>query len=978
MATVNDGLARQLEDWGALPSQVVDLERDDDPRILRYLDLCNVPAPGRRRPLVVEAAGQPRLHVFDGRQAPSEQRLKHLCLRTTLRGDGAWVAVLEPGRLRVFSAEFESGDVKPTEVDLGRGRLVVPRFLYDKKVAEKDWAVRDYLLGLLRGSITEATRCGVSPDDALSLVGRGLFWRFLVDRDLLGGMRPGDVCGGATSWPQCLDAKMRALRTFEWLNDTFNGGLLPFKREPSTFHKDVFHRVLGNIAHGATSTGQLRLPTDWSEVNFAYIPVGLMSEVYEAFAHERDPARARDESIHYTPRHIAEFLVAQALASVPAGARPRILDPAAGAGVFLVTAFRQLAEREWSETGERPRRTALRRILERQIAGLDINESALRLAELALYITALELDPDPRPLKDLRFGELRGRVLFPLRGGVAGGSLEAVAPAFRGQFDVVVGNPPWTAAAKGGAAKRRWRRHSLDVVRDRLGEERAKEFDFPDTNPDLPFLWRAMEWAKPAGSIALVTHARWLFGLSDRATRARQDLLQALHVTGILNGAALRLTEVWPNANAPFCLVFAANEKPPARAAFQFVSPLLDATPDKAQARMRIDWLDAPVVAVSDVLARPWTLKTRFRGNRLAERALDRLWRGGVSLGEYLTSLGTDLKNGYQVGGTAGKQVSAAALHGLADLKGLVATPFVIDDAVPLPVFSRKTLLFPRDPANYRRPLLLVREAIPAQRLAARALRSERDVAYHASFHGATFADVPDGAAIVRYLQLVLQSSASIFFELLCDARYGVERDTVYLESIRRMPMIPFASLDRRRQARCATLSQQLVAGMSQQLARDIDDFVFDLYGLLRVDREAVYDTLDTALPSTQAKANGVRSPTAKERAHFIATLAGSLEDVLAASGLCVFVRERDDLTAGPWRLLQIDVVPQAAQCPELEGLAKAAFLGVADEAGASLVMCRANDRTWFVGLLERYALWTSTRARLLATDLIVERSSNA
>ena len=61
-----------------------------------------------------------------------------------------------------------------------------------------------------------------------------------------------------------------------------------------------------------------------------------------------------------------------------------------GRGI-LVTVLRKLVEREWRQTGHRPNRQRIRKILNEQLVGFDIDGRALRLAELALYLTALEL-----------------------------------------------------------------------------------------------------------------------------------------------------------------------------------------------------------------------------------------------------------------------------------------------------------------------------------------------------------------------------------------------------------------------------------------------------------------------------------------------------------------------------------------------------------------------------------------------------------
>jgi hypothetical protein len=805
-------------------------------------------------------------------------------------------------------------------------------------------------------------------------VGRGLFWRFLYDRKLLVGVEPHNVSETASTWEQCLDNKTRALRTFRWLDDTFNGSLLPFDGRAREFDPEVFSAVLGNIAHGATETGQLRLPTDWQEVNFSYVPVGLLSEVYEAFARKMDAEEAAAKSIRYTPSHLVDFIVTQALAGLPNGGHPRVLDPASGAGVFLVTAFRKLVEREWREKGERPKRRRIREVLNKQLVGFDIDMRALRLAELALYLTALELDPKPQPLNELTFDELRNSVLFDLSE-AEHGSLGPIDERFRNAFDLVIGNPPWTAKAKGLADKKVWIDHTKGIVTDRLGKARADAFDLPDTNPDLPFVWRAMEWAKKGGRIALVTHARWLFGISDRAKQARNDLFEATRVTGILNGSALRLTKVWPGVDAPWCVLFATNElpRPFDRAAFQFVSPALDAEVDSKQARVRVDWLDAQVVLASEIVKHPWTLKMKFRGNRLAARALESMRGKGEELCKYLQRLGTKFWNGYQVSDVEGEGSPATHLRGMPTTKDAGTLPFLVD-VERLPKFARKTIYRTKTTDIFKAPLLLLRKAFPADLASARAHLANEDVLFHESFHGASFAQVDEGRSVAAYLQLVLQSSAFPFFEILTDAQYGVFVDAMYKESALRFPVVPFERLAIPQRTHALQLSRQLASGLTEELASAIDTFVFDTFDLPNIERDAIRDTIDTALPSTESKRKAVMVPNERERARFIESLTNSLQSVFSASQFHTLVRERRDLDLRPWRILEVCVSTNGAWSKVEPPVG--AFLEEADANGASLVVVRASETTWFLGLLERYTLWTSTRARLLAGDLIAERSS--
>ena len=94
---------------------------------------------------------------------------------------------------------------------------------------------------------------------------------------------------------------------------------------------------------------QQKLDLLWEDFDFAHVPVGLLSQVYEEFSWKWDP-HAKSTSVHYTPRWIASYVVEEAFDSLPNAEKARVLDPACGAGVFLVLAFRRL----YRALGNRP------------------------------------------------------------------------------------------------------------------------------------------------------------------------------------------------------------------------------------------------------------------------------------------------------------------------------------------------------------------------------------------------------------------------------------------------------------------------------------------------------------------------------------------------------------------------------------------------------------------------------------------------
>ena len=131
-----------------------------------------------------------------------------------------------------------------------------------------------------------------------------------------------------------------------------------------------------------------------------------------------------------------------------------------------------------------------------------------------LYITAIELDEAPRPPRALRFPRsLRGEVLLDVgeTGGTAHGfSLGSlgpkVAPSFDGQFDVVLGNPPWTrlreAEPQRGKKSTATATDTLASTFATIGKQAleakglsdlARQYKNPDKDPDLWFRLRSDE-----------------------------------------------------------------------------------------------------------------------------------------------------------------------------------------------------------------------------------------------------------------------------------------------------------------------------------------------------------------------------------------------------------------------------------------------------------------------------------------------------
>src|SRR5262249_5050047 len=120
----------------------------------------------------------------------------------------------------------------------------------------------------------------------------------------------------------------------------FNDDLDVEAAEVTTSHTHILSRFLSG---SEVRSGQgVFWPYD-----FSVIPVETISAIYEHFLKASDAAAKKKSGAFYTPRFLAEVVLALALEGTSDLLEKRFLDPACGSGIFLVGLFNRLAE-EWS------------------------------------------------------------------------------------------------------------------------------------------------------------------------------------------------------------------------------------------------------------------------------------------------------------------------------------------------------------------------------------------------------------------------------------------------------------------------------------------------------------------------------------------------------------------------------------------------------------------------------------------------------
>ncbi len=193
------------------------------------------------------------------------------------------------------------------------------------------------------------------------------------------------------------------------------------------------------------------------------------------------------------------------------GGRPlRVIDPAMGAGAFLLAALRALAARRPAERG---------RVARESLFGVDSDPLAVEIARLALW---LEAGDRALSLEDLAEN---------LRCG------DGLAPGGEGSFDAVLGNPPWETlrpdsreffASRDPAFRRLGKREAL---------RRAEELCAAD--PSLDEAWRELK--KGQRGLAARTRAAGRFVLQGRGSLATYKLFLERGLALLKDGGRLGL-----------------------------------------------------------------------------------------------------------------------------------------------------------------------------------------------------------------------------------------------------------------------------------------------------------------------------------------------------------------------------------------------------------------------------------------------------
>lgn len=392
--------------------------------------------------------------------------------------------------------------------------------------------VDQVLLENLMDTHEELCNDGLSTEASQALLIQTMFIAYLEDRGILQPEYFSLVTdGSAESFSGLLESRKvsQFYRLFRQLYGDFNGDLFvapcAFDLKSSRPRVTSSHmETIATFRSGRTLMGRGGGQLQFWSYNFKYIPIELISAVYDRFLGLQKSER-RSRGAYYTPMFLADTVMTSVWDTLSENVKEHgsFMDPACGSGIFMVKCFQQLCE-HWraSRRMSNIRWDSLCKLLGR-LRGFDINGGAVRVAVFSLYIALLQEVKPP----DIRRLIGRGRLLPVLWGTrlLAKDFFNVEFDRFRA--DVVMGNPPWTSRR--------------DLNRTSVSWCRERELPMPGNEEAWAFVWKSLQHLKRSGVVGFLVPAMgFLHNHSTPAVDARRRLFRVSRVIRIVNFADLR------------------------------------------------------------------------------------------------------------------------------------------------------------------------------------------------------------------------------------------------------------------------------------------------------------------------------------------------------------------------------------------------------------------------------------------------------
>nr|MDQ2688591.1 N-6 DNA methylase [Armatimonadota bacterium] len=353
-----------------------------------------------------ETPPQPAVYVA---HAADEDEARQIQKQLFCLGNCPFVLIITPNTVRAYTCfrydadNPESARINPQDADtlLGltddleafQAEEIDSGHIWERlaKYLSSDKRVDTRLLNNLRQlSVQIQKRFSLPPGVAHALIGKYIYFYYLRDRGILGldwlqkhQIAAEEIFGRG--------ANVVGFQTLaDALQTEFNGVIFPLPEgDDGHWRTDGTIPFLARIFAGdefqeANDAIILQLALDFQVYDFSFIPVELLSSIYEQFL--KDEGSVNTVGVVYTPEPLADYVLAEMEAVHPLRWGHRVLDPCCGSGVFLVLAYRHLVELARRERGVLTA-DQLKQILEDSIFGVERDPEACQITAFSLILT---------------------------------------------------------------------------------------------------------------------------------------------------------------------------------------------------------------------------------------------------------------------------------------------------------------------------------------------------------------------------------------------------------------------------------------------------------------------------------------------------------------------------------------------------------------------------------------------------------------
>ena len=764
------------------------------------------------------------------------------------------------------------------------------------------------------------------------LMGEILFVSYLEHRDIVGPTyreRRGvgqmlDLVGNAD--------REGVQKLIERLRSDFNGDFLAEDSHDPwlALTKDGYELVNRFLRRTDMRTGQ----GDFWNYDFSYIPVELLSGLYELFLSPKDQAT---QGAFYTPRHLAALVIDQAFEHSPDPLSETIFDGACGSGILLTTAYRRLIALSQRRLG-RPLSFAERcELLERAIFGGDTNPMACRVTAFSLYLSIFEgLDP-----ADIMEAQERDAAKLPslkgsnLADGPEVGDFFSEAHAFTARrFSLLVSNPPWREPEA-------TERTTADDWAARTGEP------FVRRQIAGAYALRALDFLEQDGRACLILPIGQLLG--DTSASFVTRLLQRYQPLRIINFGDLQ--ELLFSTARHACHVFTGqrrahdgNSPLPFRETFDYCVPKADLT--LALGHLTMQSADRHRLQTVSVSEDSQQLVSRMWGDANDMAIWTRLTARGT-LAEFTKSAripwkracrkGVRLRNRGQV------DMPAEPLRSLPHLRPEALTtgaPILHADLLEPWPQNQHTVVGLNDALMrvFDGPRVVFPDGVSQLELTVRAHYYDGAATFTHSI-GVIASNDKDDAELLQFAAVYLRSTLARYFLMLRAWKILAARGGFHLADIKTFPFFapdhaPNPSAARRalaaisrRMDEIADLPCNRQAPRYEEMRQETDVLVYNYFGLTREEKTLVKESVDVLMPSIRPSSLGALHTPAQQNVRledytaYANALGGSLTRwrtrMRGKGRFRVTVNGSDPARDGPSGIVRVDYFPTETGDPE-------------------------------------------------------------